>query len=139
MPKRLGFPMIVKSLTQEASIGISQASVVDDEQKMRERVQFIHDSIHTDALVEQYIEGRELYSGVIGNERLEVFPLWEMTFANMPEHQHRIATERVKWSPKYQQRMGIELAPNHKSAYDYEMFTKNSARATWRGDQPDGD
>ena len=59
-------------------------------------------------MVEQYIEGRELYSGVIGNERLEVFPLWEMTFAKMPEHQHRIATERVKWSPKYQQRMGID-------------------------------
>lgn len=108
MPKRLAFPLIVKSLTQEASIGISQASVVEDEQKMRERVQFIHDSIHTDAIVEQFIEGRELYSGVIGNDRLEVFPVWEMTFAKMPESQHRIATERVKWSPKYQERMGID-------------------------------
>ena len=99
--------VIVKSLTQESSIGISQASVVDDEAKLRERVQFIHESITTDAIVEQFIEGRELYCGVIGNQRLQVLPVWEMTFAKMPEGQHRIATERVKWSAKYQEKMGI--------------------------------
>src|SRR6185295_9113502 len=60
LPKRLGFPLIVKSLTQDASIGISQASVVPDETKLNERVQFIHDSVATDALVEEYVEGREL-------------------------------------------------------------------------------
>jgi D-alanine-D-alanine ligase len=107
LSKRLSFPLMVKSLTQEASIGISQASVVDDEAKLAERVQFIHDSIGTDAIVERYIEGRELYCGIIGNQRLQVFPVWEMTFANMPESQHRIATERVKWSAKYQAKVGI--------------------------------
>jgi D-alanine-D-alanine ligase len=109
-PKRLGYPLIVKSLTQEASIGISQASVVEDEPKLRERVQFIHDSIQTDAIVEQFVEGRELYSAAIGNERLQVFPVWEMTFSKMPEDQHRIATERVKWSAKYQDKMGVATA-----------------------------
>jgi D-alanine-D-alanine ligase len=107
LSKKLTFPLIVKSLTQEASIGISQASVVDDEPKLRERVQFIHESIGTDAIVEQYVEGRELYCGVLGNQRVQVLPVWEMTFANMPESQHRIATERVKWSAKYQAKMGI--------------------------------
>lgn len=107
LPRRLTYPLIVKSLTQEASIGISQASVVDDEAKLRERVAFIHESIGTDAIVERYVEGRELYASLIGNERLLVFPVWEMTFANMPEGQHRIATERVKWSPKYQAKVGI--------------------------------
>jgi len=106
-PKRLAFPLIVKSLTQEASIGISQASVVEDETKLRTRVQFIHDSIGTDAIVEQYIEGRELYCGLIGDDRVQVLPVWEMTFAKMPEDQHRIATERVKWSAKYQAKTGI--------------------------------
>src|SRR5262245_45605839 len=100
--KRLQFPLIVKSLTQEASIGISQASVVQDESKFKERCQFIHDSIGTDAIVERYIEGRELYCGVLGNERLRVLPVWELTFNNLPERQRNIATERVKWSPKYQ-------------------------------------
>jgi D-alanine-D-alanine ligase len=108
LPKRLAFPLIVKPQTQEASIGISQASVVDDDTKLRERVQFIHDSIRTDAIVEQYIEGRELYCGVIGNQRLQILPVWEMTFANMPEGQHRIATERVKWNAKYQAKVGID-------------------------------
>src|SRR5436190_13520798 len=108
VPKRLSFPLMVKSLTQEASIGISQASVVEDESKLRERVEFIHGSIETDAIVEQYVDGRELYCGVIGNQRLQVLPVWEMTFANMPESQRRIATERVKWSAKYQKRVGID-------------------------------
>jgi D-alanine-D-alanine ligase len=108
LPKRLTFPVIVKSLTQEASIGISQASVVDDVAKLNERVRFIHESIGTDAILEQFIEGRELYCGIVGNQRLAVLPVWEMTFANMPESQHRIATERVKWSAKYQAKVGIE-------------------------------
>ena len=107
VPKRLTFPMIVKPLTQEASIGISQASVVEDEPKLRERVQFIHESIKTDAIIERFIDGRELYCGVIGNQRLQVLPVWEMTFGKMPEGQHRIATERVKWSPKYQKKVGV--------------------------------
>lgn len=105
--KRLAFPLIVKSLTQEASIGIAQASVVDDETKLVERVQFIHDSVGTDAIVEEYVDGKELYCGVIGNHRLEVLPVWEMTWENLPEGQHRIATARVKWSPKYQEKVGV--------------------------------
>jgi D-alanine-D-alanine ligase len=75
-PKRMTFPLIVKSLTQEASIGISRASVVEDDERLGERVRFIHQSIGTDAIVEQFVEGRELYVGVIGNQRLEVFPVW---------------------------------------------------------------
>ncbi|HZS11042.1 MAG TPA: ATP-grasp domain-containing protein [Nitrospirales bacterium] len=106
-PKRLAFPLIVKSLTEEASLGISQASVVDDEDKLRERVAFIHKSVGSDALIERFIDGRELSVGIIGNRRLRVFPVWELMFANMPEDAHRIATERVKWSVKYQEKYGI--------------------------------
>jgi D-alanine-D-alanine ligase len=107
-PKRLAFPLIVKSLTQEASIGISQASVVHDDEKMRERVEFIHASVGTDAIIERYIDGRELYVGILGNQRLRVFPVWEMHFTKMPDDVHRIATERVKWSVKYQRKHGIK-------------------------------
>jgi D-alanine-D-alanine ligase len=107
LSKRLTFPMIVKSLTQEASIGISQASVVEDEAKLNERVHFIHESIATDAILEQFVEGRELYCGLLGNQRVQVLPVWELTFANMPDGQHRIATERVKWSRKYQDKVGV--------------------------------
>jgi D-alanine-D-alanine ligase len=105
--KRLTFPLIVKSLTKEASEGISQASVVDDADKLAERVKFIHRSLGTDAIVERYIEGRELYVGIMGNQRLRVLPVWEMLFTNMPPQVRRIATNRVKWSHAYQRRHGI--------------------------------
>jgi D-alanine-D-alanine ligase len=110
-PKRLAFPLIVKSLTQEASIGISQASVVDTDEKLKERVQFIHDSIGTSAIVEQYIEGRELYVGILGNHTLQAMPVWELYFTNMPDGAKRIATDRVKWSVKYQKKYGIDSGP----------------------------
>ncbi len=110
-PKRLTFPLIVKSLTQEASIGISQASVVESDEKLKERVAFIHDSIGTAAIVEQYIEGRELYVGILGNQALQAMPVWELFFKNMPEGAKRIATDRVKWSVKYQKKYGIDSGP----------------------------
>jgi D-alanine-D-alanine ligase len=110
-PKRLLFPLIVKSLTQEASIGISQASVVDNDEKLKERVAFIHESIGTAAIAEQYIEGREIYVGILGNQTLQALPVWELFFTNMPADAKRIATDRVKWSVKYQKKYGIDSGP----------------------------
>lgn len=104
--KGLSFPSIVKSVSQEASLGISQASIVEDEGALHERVGFIHKHVGTDAIVERYIGGRELYVGVIGNTRLRVFPVWELFLNELPEGR-RIATERVKWSEKYQQKYSI--------------------------------
>src|SRR2546429_8113307 len=66
-PARLGLPLIVKSLSEDASYGISQASVVDTDEKLAERVAFIHERIGTAAIAEQYIDGRELDVGVLGN------------------------------------------------------------------------
>ena len=109
-PKRMAYPLIVKSLTHEASTGISQASVVEDDAHLAERVRFIHETIGTDAIVERYIAGRELYVGIIGNQRLDVFPVWELLFTKMPDELWRIATDRVKWSRVYQQKRGIKTA-----------------------------
>ena len=105
--KKMHFPLIVKSLFFEASAGISQASVVEDEDQLARRVQFIHDTLGTAAIVEQFIDGRELYVGVLGNERLDVLPVWEMSFAQMTGNRWRIATERVKWNTQYQKKNGI--------------------------------
>src|SRR5438046_10130361 len=110
-PPRLAFPLIVKSLNEDASWGISQASVVDSDDKLTERVAFIHESIGTAAIVEQYIEGRELYVGIIGNQILQVLPVWELFFTNMPDGAKRIATDRVKWNAKYQKKYGIDSGP----------------------------
>lgn len=109
-PRRLAFPLFVKSVNEEASLGISRASLVRDEAKLRDRVAFVHESIGTDAIAEEYIEGRELYVGMLGNQRLTTFPIWEMHFRNVPEDAPRFATGRVKWDVAYQKRWGIETA-----------------------------
>ncbi|MCC6806759.1 MAG: ATP-grasp domain-containing protein [Deltaproteobacteria bacterium] len=106
-PKRLQFPLFVKSLVEEASLGISQASLVDSDEKLKERVRFIHEKLETDALVERYIEGRELYVGVLGSKRLQVLPVWELCFDKLPEGEPLIATRKAKWDTKYQKKLGI--------------------------------
>jgi len=107
VPRKLEFPLFVKSATEDASVGIAQASVVEDTARLSERIAFIHEQTKTDALVEEYIDGRELYVGVIGNERLKVLPAWEMTFGSLPESLPAIATRKIKWDRKYQAKYGI--------------------------------
>jgi D-alanine-D-alanine ligase len=107
-PRRLAFPLIVKSLTKEGSAGIAQTSLVFDDDKLAERVVFIHKRLRTDAIVERYIDGRELYVGILGNARLQVFPVWELLFTKVPEEAPRIATEKVKWDAAYRERHGIK-------------------------------
>ena len=106
-PAWLSFPLIVKSVTEEASHGISQASIVEDDDKLKERVEFIHTHVGTGALVERYIEGREFYVGVMSNGHVHVLPVWELMMDRLPEDARRIATERVKWNRTYQTKYGI--------------------------------
>ena len=106
-PKGLEFPLIVKSLVNEASLGISQASIVESDEKMRERVTFIHERHGSDAIAEQYVEGRELYVGMIGNVRVDVLPVWELLFENLAPGTAAIATAAVKHNTEYQKRRGI--------------------------------
>ncbi|EMI21979.1 d-alanine-d-alanine ligase [Rhodopirellula maiorica SM1] len=106
-PKKLSFPLFVKSAIEDASFGIAQASIVHNDEALVERVKFIHDKTNDDAMAEQYIEGRELYVGVIGNNRLQTFPPWEMLFTKMPDDIAKIATRQVKWNHKYQEKHGI--------------------------------
>jgi len=106
-PQRLHFPLLVKSVVEDASLGISQASIVHSDARLAERVAFVHEQLQTDAIAEEYIEGRELYMGVIGNQRLQTLPVWEMLFSKMPEHLPHIATAKVKWDLNYQKKHGI--------------------------------
>jgi D-alanine-D-alanine ligase len=110
-PTKLSLPLFVKSQVEEASLGISQASVVYTDEELIERVRFMHEKYHTDVIAEEYIEGRELYVGIFGDDRLTILPIWELLFANMPEDKPRIATRRVKWDAKYQEKHGISSGP----------------------------
>jgi D-alanine-D-alanine ligase len=105
---KLGFPLFVKSATEDASVGIAQASIVEDMRQLRERVEFIHERVQSDALVEEYIEGREFYIGVLGNKRLTTLPIWEIDFGTLAEKRSGVATSRVKWDRAYQAKHGIK-------------------------------
>jgi D-alanine-D-alanine ligase len=107
-PSALRFPLIVKSLVEEASLGIAQASIVEDDEALAERVEFVHERVGTDAIAESFIEGREIYVGVLGTSRLSVLPPWELHFSKMPADAPRIATRRAKWDRAYQAKWGID-------------------------------
>jgi D-alanine-D-alanine ligase len=131
-PRRLKFPLFVKSATEDASLGISQASVVHDRAKLRERVEFIHEQTSSDALVEEYIEGREIYIGVIGNERLTTFPIWELDFGTLPELRAGIATRKVKWDRKYQRKHEIATGPARGLPETLQQHIAQLARRIYR-------
>ncbi|MEP6664398.1 MAG: hypothetical protein ABJC04_12125, partial [Verrucomicrobiota bacterium] len=96
-PPKLRFPILIKPLKEEASLGISQASFVETDEQFKERVQFIHEKFDNDVIAEEYIEGRELYVGIFGNLRLQVFPIRELIFKEVPPDEPKIATYKAKW------------------------------------------
>lgn len=107
-PKKLKYPLLVKSVQDDASLGISQASIVHNEDKLRERIHFVHENFQSTALVEEYIDGREFYVGVMGNHRLQTFPIWELSFTKASDDVPLLATRRVKWDLKYQKKIGVQ-------------------------------
>jgi D-alanine-D-alanine ligase len=137
-PARLKFPLIVKTLTEDASRGIAQASVVTSDEKLVERVAFIHEKIGTAAIVEQYIEGRELYVGVLGNDRLRVFPVWELEFGENASFASRIATARVKHDPIYQEQRGILQGPAENLPPELVTRIQRNAKRIYRTLMLDG-
>ena len=106
-PRRLEFPLIVKSLIDDASKGISRRSIVRDDAALAERVAFVHGKLECDAIAEQFIDGREFYVGILGNQRLDVFPPWELIIEDNPEGAPLLATHKVKWELAYQKKLRV--------------------------------
>jgi D-alanine-D-alanine ligase len=131
-PKKLALPLFVKSQVEEASLGISQASVVQNDAELEERVRFMHDKYGTDVIVEEYIDGRELYVGVVGGDRLTVLPIWELIFENMPVDTARIATRKVKWDPNYQKKYGIVSRKAEGLSLELEHKIRSVCKRTYR-------
>jgi D-alanine-D-alanine ligase len=131
-PRRLEFPLFVKSATEDASLGIAQASLVDDMKELRERVAFIHEQVQSDALVEEFIDGREIYVGVLGNARLTALPPWEMDFGSLSRAETRIATRKVKWDRKYQAKHGIRTGKAQNLGDEQIELLSRLAKRTYR-------
>ena len=130
-PPGLDFPLFVKSLTEEGSAGISGASIVRDDEKLAERVKFIHRATKSTAIAEQFIEGREIYIGVMGNDRVTVLPPWELVMTKKDAGAPLIATDRAKWDPEYQRQVGLQTGPAKLTKKMKEKLTDLS-RETYR-------
>jgi D-alanine-D-alanine ligase len=109
LPKTLDFPLVVKPALEDSSEGISNASIVYSEDALRERVQFVHERWRQPAIAEEYIEGRELYVGILGNKRLRVLPIRECFFNHENDKGPCLATYRVKWNAEYREKWAIKF------------------------------
>jgi len=138
-PARLALPLIVKSLSEDGSFGISQSSIVDTDEQLAERVAFIHEKVGTAAIAEQYIEGRELYVGVLGNNRLRVLPVWELKFGSLGgQGARQIATKKAKHDQQYQERVGIVDGPAKDLAPELYARIQRTAKRIYRILELDG-
>jgi D-alanine-D-alanine ligase len=131
-PARLDYPLIVKSQVEEASLGIAEASIVNNDEKLAERVEFMHATVGTSLILEQYVDGRELYVGIMGNTRLQVLPIWELEMRRLRVDAPRIATRQVKWNLKLQKRRGVKLGPARNLPPELERLLVKTSKRVYR-------
>ena len=93
----LHFPVIVKPAREDGSIGIEFSAVVNSIRELMERMDWLHQHFDSPLLIEEYIEGREIYVGVLGNDKPEALPIVELDLSKLPEGTPRIAAAEVKW------------------------------------------
>ena len=93
----LKYPLIVKPIREDGSIGIRERSVVNNEEQLKEEVDHVISIYKQEALVEEYIDGREFTVSLIGNRRPIVLPVAEIDFTGMPEHLPKIVSYHAKW------------------------------------------
>lgn len=131
-PKGFAFPGICKPLARESSEGIAHASIVRSEEECLERLKFLHESFDSDAIVEEFIDGRELYVGILGNERLTVLPPTELHFKDLPDRAPRILTYKAKWDEAYRKKYGIDSDAAKNLAKSTLDDINDSCRAAYR-------
>ena len=127
-PPKLKFPLLVKSLVEEGSMGISKASIVHDDEALSERVEFVQRKVGSAVIAEQYIEGREIYVAITGNQRLQVYTPWELIIENLPEGAPLIATSKAKWDRAYQKKVGLSTKPAELTPEQHKLIDHVSRR-----------
>jgi len=107
----ISFPLIVKPTSEDGSIGIDASSVVGSVKELMEKIHYIHEEFDSPALIEEYIEGREMYAAILGNESPEALPLVELDLSKLPEGTPRIAGKEVKWEKETEAYKVTKSAP----------------------------
>src|SRR5689334_17640523 len=90
----ISFPLIIKPVSEDGSLGIDQGSVVSSVKELMERIHYVQEEFNSPALIEEFIEGREIYAGVMGNQNPEVLPLVELDLSKLPEGMPKVAGDR---------------------------------------------
>lgn len=106
--RKFPFPAFIKPLQLESSEGIAQMSYAANEKEAAARVKYIHDKLGVDAIVEEFIDGREVYVSILGNDKLSVFPPRELFFKQVPDSEPKFATFKSKWDREYRKKWGID-------------------------------
>jgi D-alanine-D-alanine ligase len=123
----VSFPLIVKPMWEDGSIGIDDKSLVGSVKELMERIEYVQEEFDCPALIEEYIEGRELYGAVLGNyERAEALPLVELDLSKLPKGVPRIATQNVKFEKDTEEYKLTKSAP----AEDLDEETTNRLTQT---------
>jgi len=137
LPK-FSFPAFVKPIGEESSDGIAKASLAKTEDEAVERARFLHERFESDALIEEYVDGRELYLGVLGNKRLTVFPPREIFFGEgtgeeaSDDDAPRFATAKAKWDDAYRKKWKIRNGPAGTLPGGLERKLADLARKVYR-------
>ena len=105
--QELKYPVIVKCLKEEGSLSLSQSSIVYDREKLLERVNYIHKKFQVDAIAEEFIEGREFFLGILGNQQVDTLPVWELLVKNSKNPSMEFYSDRAKFNQNYRERKGI--------------------------------
>jgi D-alanine-D-alanine ligase len=130
--RRFIFPAFVKPVSEESSEGVAKASFARSEEEALERARFIQEKFHCDALIEEYIEGRELYLSVLGARKLAVFPPREIFFDQVPDDEPKFATFKAKWDDAYRKKWGIQNGPARELPAGLEEKLARLARKVYR-------
>ena len=102
------FPFIVKPSREDASIGITNESIVTNDTDLRRRIEFVLDEYKQPALVEEFIDGREINVSVVGNDNLITFPVSEIDFSRLPDELPKIVSYNSKWMYKTKEFAGTK-------------------------------
>jgi D-alanine-D-alanine ligase len=130
--KKFIYPAFVKPAGEESSDGIAQASFARDEGEALDRVKFLHERFEGDVMIEEYIEGRELYLSVMGHKRLSVFPARELFFEKLPDDAPKFATQKAKWDDAYRTKWGIKNGPAAELPEPVRTRLDQMARTSYR-------
>jgi D-alanine-D-alanine ligase len=128
-PDELRFPLIVKPLNQDSSIGIDGKAIVTNSQELMARIEYIHHEFKCPVLVEEFIEGREIYVGVIGNEASEALPILEWDFSALSDDTPKIATSEAKWDKESEAYHAPQCFPDDLPKQVYAEIQRSAVEA----------